>query len=149
MAAPVPRMYAKVWERENCTHMHLLKTVFFLQPYLCALLNTLLALNSVKGFNSWNSSSKERKKVTEKAKREEKKRREGSRQGTEMRTSLSDKHQQDLDLRKFDGKWPYSNQYLNLSLFINNWNSSSQLILATTTITLTWPPCDKTKRQSR
>lgn len=42
--------------------------------------------------------------MTEKAKREEKKRREGSRQGTEMRTSLSDKHQQDLDLRKFDGK---------------------------------------------
>lgn len=33
-----------------------------------------------------------------------KNRREGGRQGKEMRTSLSDKHQQDLDLRKFDGK---------------------------------------------
>lgn len=42
--------------------------------------------------------------MTEKGKREENKRKEGGRQGKEMRTSLSDKHQQDLDLRKFDGK---------------------------------------------
>lgn len=52
MAAPVPRMYVKVSERERerrTAHMHLLKTVFFLQPYLCALLNTLLKREGCTG----------------------------------------------------------------------------------------------------